>query len=221
MTGSREAGQFFDGYAHDFDAIYGGGKRTRLRRLLDDVFRRSMRLRFERTLAECRPAEGKTILDVGCGPGHYGVALASEGAARVVMLDPAQEMIQIASERARHAGVLDRCEFVHATFDAYPPDERFDCCILMGVMDYIADPDACVRHAVEVARGRVFLSFPADGGVLAAIRRYRYRDRTPLYLYRERQLHALMDDEARGHYSLERMARDFFVSVDAAAIHGA
>ena len=114
----------------------------------------------------------------------------------------------------------DRCEFVHATFEAYRPDERFDFCVLMGLMDYIADPDACVRHAVELTRGKVCLSFPATGGLLAAIRRYRYRSRTPLYLYGERQLHDLMDGVASGHYRIERMARDFFATVDAAAIHG-
>ncbi len=220
MSRSREAGQFFEGYAHDFDAIYGGTGRVGLRRLLDDVFRKSMRLRFERTLEECGPAADKTILDVGCGPGHYGVTLASAGASRVVMLDPAQEMLNIASERASQAGVSDRCEFVHATFDAYRPDKRFDFCILMGLMDYIAEPEDCVRHAVDLTRGKIFLSFPVSGGLLAAVRRRRYRNRTPLYLYREQQLHDLMNRVAPGHYTIERMARDFFATVDAAEVHG-
>ncbi|MGH8510010.1 MAG: class I SAM-dependent methyltransferase [Gammaproteobacteria bacterium] len=218
MGNARSASQFFDDYAHDFDAIY-GGRRGSVGRILDGIFRKSMRLRFERTLIGCRPVAGKTVLDVGCGPGHYGVSLASEGAARVVMLDPAKEMIRIAENRARIAGVRDRCEFVHTTFEDYRPDEEFDFCILMGLMDYIADPYACVRHAVEITRGAAFFSFPADGGLLGVYRRYRYRNRTPLYLYRRDQLRAILDGSAADCFSIEQLARDFFVRVDAARVH--
>ena len=74
---TRSAGEFFDDYAHEFDAIY-GGRRGPVGRVLDRIFRRSMVLRFRRAVDGCRPAEGKAVLDVGCGPGHYGVALARE-----------------------------------------------------------------------------------------------------------------------------------------------
>jgi 2-polyprenyl-3-methyl-5-hydroxy-6-metoxy-1,4-benzoquinol methylase len=65
---------FFDSYAHDFNAIY-GNRNTFLNRLLNGWLRRSMRLRYEMTLQSCDPLEGKSVLDVGCGPGHYAVAL--------------------------------------------------------------------------------------------------------------------------------------------------
>lgn len=217
MATARSASQFFDGYAHDFDAIY-GGRRGPIGRSLDGIFRKSMRLRFERTLQGCRPVAGKTVLDIGCGPGHYGVALAAEGAAHVVMLDPAEEMIGIARDRVRDAGVEDRCELVHSSFEEYEPSERFDFCILMGLMDYIADARSCVQHALAASRGRAFFSFPSATGVLAAFRRYRYRNRTPLYMYRESELLALFEGIAGVQFSLERLARDFFVQVEAAEV---
>ena len=214
MPKARSASQFFDDYAHDFDAIY-GGTRGRMGRVLDGILRKSMRLRFERTLIGCRPVAGKTVLDVGCGPGHYGVTLASEGAARVVMLDSAGEMLKIARDRAEKAGVSDRCEFVHEAFSDYRPEIEFDFCILMGFMDYVPDPRSCVRHALELTNRSIFFSFPADGGLLAAQRRWRYRNRTPLYLYRIEQLRSLFDRESSGRYTVDRIARDFFVHVDA------
>ncbi len=219
MSRARSAAQFFDDYARDFDAIY-GQHRGRIGRALDGVFRRSMRLRFERTLMGCRPVKGKSVLDVGCGPGHYGVTLAREGAARVVLLDPSREMLQIARERSERAGVTDRCEFVHAHFEEFRPAEEFDYSIFMGLMDYMPDARACVRHAVEITRGSAFFSFPAAAGLLAAIRRYRYRKRTALYMYRKESLRDLFESEARGHYDLQRLARDYFVRVDAARARG-
>jgi 2-polyprenyl-3-methyl-5-hydroxy-6-metoxy-1,4-benzoquinol methylase len=214
MSKARSAEQFFEDYARDFDAIYGRDRGT-IGRALDAVLRRSMRLRFERTLLGCRPIEGKTVLDVGCGPGHYGVALAREGAARVVMLDPANEMLSLARDRARAAGVVERCEFVHGGFDDFRPREEFDYCVLMGLMDYMPDPRAIVRHAIELTRRTAFFSFPKRSGPLAMIRRYRYRKRTALYMYGRQQLRDIFASEALGHFTLVRLARDYFVTVDA------
>jgi len=214
MSKSRSAAQFFEDYARDFDAIY-GHRRGRIGRALDGILRRSMRLRFERTLTGCRPIDGMTVLDVGCGPGHYGVALARAGAARVVMLDPANEMLNLSRDRARAAGVAERCEFVHGGFDEFSPGEGFDYCVLMGLMDYMPDPRAIVRHAIEITRRTAFFSFPKRSGPLAVIRRYRYRKRTALYMYGREQLRELFESESQGHFTLERLARDYFVTVDA------
>jgi 2-polyprenyl-3-methyl-5-hydroxy-6-metoxy-1,4-benzoquinol methylase len=213
MSHSRSAAQFFDDYAQDFDAIY-GRDRGSLGRFLDGILRKSMRLRFERTLEGCRPVAGKTVLDIGCGPGHYGVTLAREGAAHVVLLDPAKEMLSIARDRAEKAGVLGSCEIVHASFETFRPAERFDFCILTGLMDYMPDARACVHHVVEVTRQSAFFSFPAAGGVLAAQRRWRYRNRTRLYLYQEEEIRELFAREAGIRYTLERLARDYFVRMD-------
>ncbi|HET9235243.1 MAG TPA: class I SAM-dependent methyltransferase [Candidatus Eisenbacteria bacterium] len=214
MSRARSAAQFFDDYARDFDAIY-GKDRGAIGRWLDGILRKSMRLRFERTLEGCRPVAGKTVLDIGCGPGHYGVALAREGAARVVLLDPAKEMLGMARARAEQAGVLGRSEFVHSSFEAFQTSDSFDFCILTGLMDYIPDARGCVRHVIEVTRQSAFFSFPAAGGVLAAQRRWRYRNRTKLFLYREDQVRDLFANEPGVRFTLERIARDYFVRLDA------
>ena len=70
---------FFSGYAADFDAIY-ANQATPFNSVVNRLFRRSMRLRFELTIAGCNPINGRSVLDVGCGPGHYGIELAHRGA---------------------------------------------------------------------------------------------------------------------------------------------
>src|SRR5688572_1501281 len=107
--------EFFDSYAHDFDAIY-GTRHTALNRLINKHFRKSMRLRYERAIAGCDPIEGRSVLDIGCGPGHFGIALASRGAGRVVGIDFAPQMLAVARQHAEQKGVADRCEWILGDF---------------------------------------------------------------------------------------------------------
>src|SRR6201997_4378788 len=96
---TNRTSEFFHAYAHDFNAIYGNSN-TFVNRLINRHFRASMRLRYEKTIEGCSPIAGKTVLDIGCGPGHYSVALAKKGAERVFGIDFADEMIAIAKQNA-------------------------------------------------------------------------------------------------------------------------
>ena len=68
----NKTASFFDSYSLDFNAIYGSGTGF-FQRLINKWFRQTMLIRFQKTIAACKPLEGKTILDVGCGPGIYTV----------------------------------------------------------------------------------------------------------------------------------------------------
>jgi 2-polyprenyl-3-methyl-5-hydroxy-6-metoxy-1,4-benzoquinol methylase len=201
--------EFFDAYARDFDAIY-GTRNTLASRLINRHLRKSMRLRYERVLAGCRPVEGRSVIDVGCGPGHYAVALAQMGAARVVGVDFAPGMIEIARERARRAGVEDRCEFACADAFNHPAGESFDYAVVMGFMDYVEAPRRLVERVVSMTKSRSFFSFPAAGGVLAWQRKLRYRHRCPLFLYARADLDALFEGLPVAAI-VDRIARDYFV----------
>jgi len=204
--------RFFNEYAHDFDAIY-GGRQGIVGRLLNPVLRKSMRVRYEKSIAGCDPIEGRTALDIGCGPGHYAIALARRGAKRVVGIDFAGEMIRIAREKAAEAGVSPVCEFLVGDIFGYEPEHPFDYAILMGLMDYIEDPAAMVRKVISLTTGRAFFSFPAEGGILAWQRKLRYRSRCPLYLYTERRIERLFEGFAPHRFEIERIHRDFFVTL--------
>jgi 2-polyprenyl-3-methyl-5-hydroxy-6-metoxy-1,4-benzoquinol methylase len=202
---------FFHGYAADFDAIY-GTKTGVVTGLVNNMFRRSMRLRYEKTIEGCAPIEGRSVLDIGCGPGHYSVALAKAGAGRIVGVDFAQGMLDIAREHAKAEGVGDKCEFIQADFFTHPFGQPFDYVIVMGFMDYVQDAGAAVRRILELTAGRAFFSFPKSGGFLAWQRQLRYRSRCELYLYSEDSIRALFTGIAGVEVRVESIARDWFVT---------
>lgn len=202
---------FFHDYAGRFDAIY-GNEHTRWNAVVNRFFRASMRLRFERTMAGATPIADMSVLDIGCGPGHYAIELARRGAGRVVGVDFADNMIARAREHAAAAAVADRCEFLVGDIDQWRPETAFDYVVVMGFMDYVADPVALVRRVVGLARRRAFFSFPAAGGLLAWQRQLRYRSRCPLYLYTPSRLRALFQAVPEASFTVEPIARDFFVT---------
>jgi len=203
--------EFFHSYARDFDAIY-GTRNTFLNRLINTFLRRSMKLRYEETLKGCDPIAGKSVLDVGCGPGHYAVALAQRGATQILGLDFAPEMLALARARAESAGVAARCRFELGDFLTYPLNETFDYAVVMGFMDYVRDPGAVIAKVLEATRSKAFFSFPAAGGLLAWQRRRRYRQRCDLFLYSEADLKKMFSGTGSG-WELKRLARDYFITV--------
>jgi 2-polyprenyl-3-methyl-5-hydroxy-6-metoxy-1,4-benzoquinol methylase len=206
---------FFHRYAGDFDAIYSnrGGLFTSA---VNRLFRKSMKLRFEKTIEGCRPIEGRSVLDVGCGPGHYAITLAQRGAGRVLGIDFAEGMLHLATEHARHLGVANRVEFRKADFLTFSAAAPFDYIILMGFMDYMPEPEKVIGKALSLTRSRAFFSFPADGGLLAWQRRKRYQKRCDLYLYTEPQIRNLFAQFPRIQTNIEPIARDFFVTASVA-----
>jgi 2-polyprenyl-3-methyl-5-hydroxy-6-metoxy-1,4-benzoquinol methylase len=208
---SDRTAEFFDRYAVDFDSIYGNDNRA-FARIANRLFRRAMLVRYEKTLAGCQPAAGCTVIDVGCGPGHYSIALARAGAARVVGLDFAAGMLDIARARAQALGVAQRCSFVLGDFLSHPISERYDYAIVMGFMDYVRDPRPVIDRVLAIVRRRAFFSFPKAGGVLAWQRQFRYRNRCDLFLYREEQIRDLLSPTGAA-FSIESIGRDFFVTL--------
>lgn len=201
--------KFFDAYAGDFDAIYGSGKGS-IHRIINRLFRQSIRTRFELTLAACSGVQGKTVLDVGCGPGHYAISLAAMGAAEVLGIDFAPGMIELATAKAMEHKLGDICRFEVRDFFSLS-GQSHDLVILMGFMDYIADAKACIRHAMSLCRGKAFFSFPRSGGFLAWQRKLRYRHRCPLYLYSYQDITRLFSAIPGVHFRIRDLGRDYWV----------
>lgn len=203
---------FFHQYANDFDAIY-GNQNGLIDSVINKLFRKSMRLRYEKSIEGCNPIEGKTVLDIGCGPGHYSITLAQRGAAKVTGIDFAEGMLKLATEHAQKVGVGDRCQFQVADFYQYPPEQAFDYVIVMGFMDYMPDAEKVVARVLSLTRNKAFFSFPAAGGILAWQRKLRYQKRCDLFLYTEPQLKQIFSHFPEATATIEPIARDFFVTL--------
>jgi 2-polyprenyl-3-methyl-5-hydroxy-6-metoxy-1,4-benzoquinol methylase len=203
---------FFRQYANDFDAIY-GNQNGLINSVINRLFRKSMRLRFEKSIEGCNPIEGKSVLDIGCGPGHYSITLDQRGAVRVVGIDFAEGMLQLATEHAAKVGIGEICKFVVADFYTYPPQELFDYVIVMGFMDYMPDPEKVVAKVLSLTRDKAFFSFPVAGGILGWQRAMRYKKRCDLFLYTEEQLKQIFSHSPEATATIEPASRDYFVTL--------
>jgi 2-polyprenyl-3-methyl-5-hydroxy-6-metoxy-1,4-benzoquinol methylase len=209
----QSTADFFNSYAHDFNAIY-GRENTLGNRLINKIFRRSMRLRYQKTIEGCMPVGGKSVLDIGCGSGHYGIILAQRGIKTVWGIDFAPAMIELAKKNAARAGVDEVCRFIADDFSQYQFERIFDYTILMGYMDYVAEPGAVIARALSLTTCKAFFSFPAAEGILARQRRRRYKDKCDLYLYRREEVDRLFEGRDFGKIEIEKISRDYFVTVE-------
>lgn len=108
-------------------------------------------------LAGLRP--GMRVLDIGSGPGDVSfVAARLVGpSGRVLGVDAAPDMIELARARAAEKG-LSTVQFTQAAIDAIALDEPVDAVIGRLILMHLPDPAATLRH---------LSSFVDPGGILA------------------------------------------------------
>jgi SAM-dependent methyltransferase len=128
-------------------------------------------------------------------------------------LDFAPTMIELARAHATEQGVADRCGYTEGDVFTHPLPEASDYTIVMGFMDYVAEPRPLIERLLKHTRRKAFFSFPAAGGLLGWQRQLRYRRRCNLFLYEPAQLHQMFAGLHCVGVSQERLARDYFVTV--------
>ncbi len=212
MQNGDRTRRFFDAYAANFNALYGSNQGI-LASVINSLFRRSMKRRFERSLAACGRDPAASVLDIGCGPGHYCIALARHGLSDIWGIDFAPRMIALAQSAAKRAGVADRCQFIADDFLAHEFNRTFDYCILMGFMDYVAEPLPIIEKALDSCSRSALFSFPAAEGFLAWQRRLRYRNRCNLYLYTRKNLEDILYWFRAYDVEIKKIGRDYFVTI--------
>lgn len=165
-------GHYFDREAGRFDAIYDDRKPLH-QRLIDRLFRGVILERFRLTL-NAGGAPGRSVLDVGCGSGRYGLEFARRGARRCLGLDIAPAMLEIARAEAERLGVSGVCEWRQGEWLATPLDESFDLVLAMGYFDYIPDPGPHLARMIDRTADRLFASFPKRWTLRTITRKARF-----------------------------------------------
>ncbi len=196
VTGQNAEKQrhYWDRTAEDFDSIYTKEK-SKFARWLDRTFRADMSGRLDYTLLQSAPVQGKTFLDVGCGTGHYGLALAREGAQKVIGIDFASNMIQRAEHLVAEAGMDQICEFRVQTIEDIPETEQYDIVIGIGLLDYFSHPHDLLRRMHQHAREKVILSFPRSNTWRAPVRKVRLSLRgCDVYFYSDTDVRRLIEE---------------------------
>ena len=199
-----------------FDAIY-DEKKGALARFIDNYWRGVVQKRLEINVEKLAPFAGKKILDVGCGSGRFCIAFAQNGAEKVVGVDFALAMIEIADKLATEAGVADICEFVVGGFPEAidESDGPFHACTANGFFDYVEYPVPLITRMRELTRGKLILSFPKTIEWRIPIRRVRFWLKgTPLFLYRESQVRDILAKSGVTNYEFIHLDRDYLVVAD-------
>jgi SAM-dependent methyltransferase len=101
-----------------------------------------------------RAARKRTrVLDAGGGPGRYSIWLADRGH-DVAHCDLTPELVALAREKTREAGVADRVDATEADVRDLPyEDDAFDAvCSLGGVLNHVVDAGERERAVAELRR---------------------------------------------------------------------
>ncbi len=189
--------KYFDRDAEDYDAYFSQDKGPKSigRYLAKNLLSRDA---HERRLGGVidligDDVDGLKILEVGCGPGRYGLELVRRGA-RLVGLDFAPGMIKIAETVAEKEGLAEHCRFVVGDILDHEFDETFDIAFATGVLDYIPAEHRVelVRRMGEVATRAVIISFPKRWVLHAFLRKiWLTLKGVPVYYYTQKDIDRL------------------------------
>lgn len=181
--------------------------------IVDKYLRKSIFIRFEDTLCECRKYGYKTVLDVGCGAGIQALMLANEGM-DVLGVDISKNMINRAKAISstiflnKQAGSLD---FKVANFLEYEPDRKFDLVMALGVFDYTKHPFGYLDKMKKLAKKEIIASFPVAGDILFLQRhlRYKFFKHCDIYSYSEKDIKELAFKCSITDYRITKIGRDY------------
>lgn len=133
--------------------------------------------RFSLTFERLGDLTGKRGLDVGCGAGHYLLEALRRGAGHMAGIDPALGTLELVRQQAEALGQLDRVTLIHGEFPSQRPNDRFDFAIIVGVMDYVAEPVTFLKALREIVHGTSIVTFPSRHWLLAPLRKLRHWSR--------------------------------------------
>jgi len=198
---------YWDEHIKEFDSIYTHQK-SGFSNLLDSIFRRDMYQRFRFTIEQSQPITGRSFLDVGCGPGHYSLALAKKGAGSVTGIDYSEKMIQLANERLAQEDLKSKCRFLVKDIVDYDSDSKFDISIAMGLFDYTKDPLPILKKMRGLTIEKLILSFPRLYTWRAPIRKIRLRIKNlDVYFYSKKRLKSIFDSGGFKRYEMIKIGK--------------
>jgi len=203
--------RFWNDIAHDFDAIYTGHK-SPVGRFLDRWLRQDIYQRFDWVMRKSGEVRGRRICDIGCGSGRFVSACAKNGAAQVVGVDVAPEMLKLAQSLVADEGTAAVCRFENADVLNWKTDETFDITIAIGFWDYIADPAERLRIIRGLTSGTFLSAWPRLWTWRMPIRKLRLTVRgCPVYFFRRPDVYRMLQEAGFQVVSCEVVGKLFCV----------
>ncbi len=98
------------------------------------------------------PVEGKRILDIGCGTGHFSLWLAAMGC-KVTAIDRSDAMLQIAQAKVGETVSVQKLSAEHLRF----ADNSFDIAFMVTTLEFVDNAEKALSEAARVARESIVL----------------------------------------------------------------
>ena len=100
-----------------------------------------------------RPEPGSSLLDIGCGTGHFTRLFARDIQGSVVGIDPNEEWLSYARSHAASGE-----GYVVARAEALPfPDRAFEFSVSVTALSFVRDQEQALRELIRVTRRRFVL----------------------------------------------------------------
>jgi len=193
MNEEKKQEAYWDQHFQEFDQIY-SYRKSRLKNILDSIFRKDMYERFQFVFENSEPIEGKTVLDAGCGSGRFSMEFAKRKAGKVTGIDISENMIRLARIIVKEARVEDICDFHKSSILEFQPEMKYDLSIAIGVFDYIKEPLAELTKLAKLSKGIVIISFPRIFTWRAPVRKLRlFLNKCDVYFYSKSQIKILLE----------------------------
>ncbi len=117
-----------------------------------EIFRPVFPLIAQTALSAYGHKEG-TCLDVGCGGGMFGYAVADASNLSVTFFDISNQAIEICKNRGKERGIFDRCQYVVGDVHYIPlPDDSFDLIISRSSLGFWGGPEELKQAYRELYR---------------------------------------------------------------------
>jgi len=143
---------------------------TRWARVYDRLFnvppftqiRRSEEQALDRMMAPTFKPDDH-VLEVGPGTGRYTVEFARR-VAQLTAVEHSPHMIDQLNCRLERECV-GNCSVIHSDFIACELPQQYDVVVIIGVMDYVADPSEFLRKAASLAKRELLFTTPYCGAL--------------------------------------------------------
>ena len=202
---------FWNSEADAFQRIY-THRKSKFANTLDQLFRKDMYERFQFTIANCEPIEGRTFLDVGCGNALYSLELARKGAAKVVGIDIAEVMIGLCRKSAEEKNLSDRCTFLQTDLLEYNPESKFDVSFGIGLFDYISNPLPVLKKMREFSTDKAIMAFPRLWTWRAPVRKVRLGIKgCDVFFYSAARINNLLKEAGFSRHELTKVGKLYCV----------
>jgi len=152
-----------------------------------------------------KPKRGQSILDIGCGTGHFSFWFHSLGL-NAIGIDISPDMLRVARDMAKIRKTMD-IKFIKE--DAYNLpflDDSFDLVVLITTLEFLSQPEKALSEAFRVCRGKIFLGVLSKWSLLSFKRKLKTLFRESVYrkarFYSLRELKKLIDSCSKDYTDL-------------------